>query len=398
MQDFTKLKIGIIHYWFLNQRGGERVVEALCDLFPQADLFALVADQKVLSPALLKHKLTTSFLQKFPGSLRWHRYMLPLYPFAVEQFDLRAYDLVISSESGPAKGILTRPETCHICYCHTPMRYLWDFYQEYKNESGLGYLQKLAFAFTAHYARMWDYISAARVDYFAANSRNVANRIQRLYGRQAEVIYPPVNVLPIVPDRPRGDHYLAVGQLVSYKRFDLAIEASNKLGRQLRIVGEGEEYKRLRRLAGKTVRLLGQLNDEEVREQYATCRALLFPGEEDFGIVPVEAQAAGTPVIAFGRGGARETVIGISELPERTTGVFFPEQSVDSLARAILKYEGMEQRFSSRFIRDHASQFDKRYFNENIVRFVTEKLENHQQLLNGPYGLDTCVVAGQVIF
>lgn len=400
MQDLAKLRIAIVHYWFLNQRGGERVVEALCELFPQADLFALVADQKVLSAPLSEHKLTTSFLQELPGSRRWHRHMLPLYPFAVEQFDLTKYDLVISSESGPAKGVLTSPETCHVCYCHTPMRYLWDFYHEYKNRSGLGRMRKLAFALTAHYVRMWDHASASRVDYFVANSRNVADRIQKTYRREAEVIYPPVDVAGASFARTREDYYLAVGQLVTYKRFDLAIGACNKLGRKLRIVGDGEEYRRLRRLGGKTIQFLGVLRDEEVKEQYARCRAVLFPGEEDFGIVPVEAQAAGTPVIAFGRGGARETVIGVfgdsGSIPERATGVFFPEQSVDSLEQAILKFESMEQQFSSRFIRDHARHFDKEYFKDNMCRFVTEKMGSHRRRLNSPCALDASVVASGV--
>ena len=328
--------------------------------------------------------------------------MLPLYPFAVEQFDLRAYDLVISSESGPTKGVLTNADTCHICYCHTPMRYLWDFYQEYKTRSGLGRIGRLAFALTCHYARIWDYMSAARVDYFVANSMNVSKRIQKIYGREAEVIYPPVDVSSVVLDRPRGDHYLAVGQLVSYKRFDLAIEACNRLGRQLRIVGQGEEYKSLRKQAGETVRFLGPLSDGELKEQYALCRAVLFPGEEDFGIVPVEAQAAGTPVVAFGRGGATETVIGVTEttesIAEKATGIFFPQQSVDSIEEAVLKFERIEQQFSSHFIRDHARQFHQQYFKESMHRFITETLEVHRQRSAAPPILDPAITTSRVSF
>jgi glycosyltransferase involved in cell wall biosynthesis len=372
-----------VHYWFVGRRGGERVVEALCELFPQADLFALVADRKALSLQLRKHKLTTSFLQKLPGSRRWHRHMLPLYPLAVEQFDLRGYDLVISSESGPAKGVLTGPETCHICYCLTPMRYIWSFYQEYKNGSRLGPVRKLVFALTAHYARLWDQASVARVDYFAAISRSVAARIRKYYRREAEVIYPPVEVSGAQLSGNIGDYYLVVGQLVNYKRVDLAIEACNRLGRALRIVGVGEEYRRLRRRAGKTVSFLGALSDEEVRQQYARCRALLFPGEEDFGIVPVEAQACGRPVIAFGKGGARETVVGAYKdglaVPERATGVFFGEQTGDSLVEAILKFEAVEHQFSPSFIRTHAEQFDKKHFLKEMARFVAEKLEEFRK-------------------
>jgi len=377
------MRVAIVHYWFVNRRGGEQVVEALCDLFPQADLFALVADRKTLSPELQKHKLTTSFLQKLPGSRKWHRHMLPLCPLAVEQFDLRGYDLVVSSESGPAKGVLTAPETCHICYCHTPMRYLWNFYQEYKNGSGLGPVRKLVFGLTAHYARLWDQSSAARVDYFAANSRNVAARVRKYYRREAEVIYPPVDVSGARLCEHIEDYYLVVGQLVNYKRVDLAIEACNKLGRPLRVVGAGEEYQWLRRIAGKTVSFLGPLSDEEVREQYARCRALLFPGEEDFGIVPVEAQASGRPVIAFGKGGARDTLICADQdgpaAPKLSTGVFFGEQRADSLVEAILKFEAVEHHFSPPFIRAHAEQFDKKHFLKKMGGFVAEKLEDYRQ-------------------
>ena len=377
------MRVAIVHYWFVNRRGGERVVEALCELFPQADLFALVADRRALSPQLQKHKLTTSFVQDLPGSRCWHRHMLPLYPLAVEQFDLRGYDLVISSESGPAKGVLTAPETCHICYCHTPMRYIWSSYQDYKEGSGLGPLRKLVFGLTAHYVRLWDQASAQRVDHFVANSRAVAARIRKFYRREAVVIPPPVDVSGAQPGAKPEDYYLVVGQLVNYKRVDLAIAACNRLGRTLRVVGGGEESSRLRRMAGKNVSFLGALADDEVRQQYARCRALLFPGEEDFGIVPVEAQAAGRPVIAFGQGGARDTILGVGAddlaPPERSTGVFFPNLDADSLVEAMRKFEALEHRFSPSFIRHHAEQFDKPRFLEQMGRFVAEKLELHRE-------------------
>lgn len=384
------MRIAIVHYWFVGRRGGERVVEALCELFPQADVFALVADYDTLSPQIRKHRLKTSFLQKLPGSRRWHRHMLPLYPLALEQFDLRGYDLVISSESGPAKGVLTGPETCHICYCHTPMRYIWDLYPEYKERSGLGLATKVIFELTAHYARMWDQATAARVDYFVANSQNVARRIEKAYRRRAEVVYPPVDVSTMPLAESCEEHYLYVGQLVSYKRVDLAIEACNRLRRRLRIVGAGEEYKTLKKLAGPTVTFLGALGDEELRDEYARCRALLFPGKEDFGIVPVEAQAAGKPVIAFGKGGARETVMGAlqgeSMAPESATGIFFDEQVIGALSEAILSFEAVERRFSPSFIRAHAERFDRRHFLENIKNIVLRNLMEYRTLndLAGP--------------
>lgn len=391
------MRVAIVHYWFVSRRGGERVVEALCELFPQADLFALVADLKTLSPELQKHELTTSFLQKLPGSRKWHRHLLPLYPLAVEQFDLRGYDLVISSESGPAKGVLTAPDTCHICYCHTPMRYVWNFYQEYKNGSGLGPVRRLAYGLTAHYVRLWDQASAARVDYFAASSRNVAARIKKYYRREAEVIHPPVDVGGAPLSGNIEDYYLVVGQLVNYKRVDLAVEACNKLGRALRVVGVGEEYKRLRRMAGKTVSFLGALSDEELRKQYAQCRALLFPGEEDFGMVPVEAQASGRPVIAFGKGGARETIIGAHQdelaVPERSTGVFFENPNANSLVDAIRDFEAVEHRFSPSFIREHVEQFDKKHFLRRMGSFVAEKLEAYREP-SPPWRVPTYATAG----
>jgi len=388
------MRVAIVHYWFLTRRGGERVVEALGELFPQADLFTLVANPQTLSPELRAHRLTTSFLQSIPGGRRWHRHLLPLYPLALEQFDLRGYDLVISSESGPAKGVLTAPDTCHICYCHTPMRYLWNSYHDYKQGSGLGGLGKVVFGVTAHYGRLWDLASAARVDHFVANSHTVAARIRKYYRRDAEVIYPPVEVCGVPFDGKHEDHYLAVGQLVNYKRMDLAISACNHLGRKLRVVGAGEDYKRLRRMAGKNVTFLGTLSDQEVRDQYAQCRALLFPGEEDFGIVPVEAQASGRPVIAFAKGGARETLIGADpdepELTGQSTGVFFEEPSPSSLAKAILKFEVMESRFSPAFIRSHAEQFDRQHFLRKMSRFVAERFKEYRALEAAP-GQHECV-------
>jgi glycosyltransferase involved in cell wall biosynthesis len=277
------------------------------------------------------------------------------------------------------------------------MRYIWNFYQEYKNGSGLGPVGKLVFGLTAHYVRLWDQASAGRVDHFAAISHSVAARVRKYYRREAEVIHPPVDVARAQLAGNIEDYYLIVGQLVNYKRVDLAIEACNQLGRRLRIVGVGEEYQRLRRTAGKTVSFLGALSDEEVQNQYAHCRALLFPGEEDFGIVPVEAQASGRPVIAFGKGGARETVIGADRdelaIPERSTGLFFGEQRADSLVEAILKFEAEERHFSPSFIRAHAEQFDKKHFLKKMGSFVAEKLEEYCEA-SPAWRVKECALAG----
>jgi len=372
------LRVAIVHYWFVKFRGGERVVEVLAEMFPRADLYTLALDPEALSPPLRRRKFTTSFLQKFPRIQQHYKKLLPLFPLALEQFNLNDYDLVISSESGAAKGVLTRPHTCHICYCHTPMRYIWDMYHQYRASPGMGAVARMAFSLSAHYMRLWDYAAAARVDYFVANSRNVAGRIRKHYHREATVIYPPVAVSAGCISSQVEDYYAVVGELVDYKRVGLAIEACNRLGRPLRIIGEGQEYKRLRSLAGPTVKFLGHLRDQDVRENYARCRALLFPGEEDFGIVPVEAQSFGRPVIAFGRGGALETVVGgfPTDLfaPETSTGVFFAEQSADSLAAAIRFFESNEGRFSPAFIRRHAERFDASHFKAEMRAFIGARM------------------------
>jgi glycosyltransferase involved in cell wall biosynthesis len=380
--DLQKTRVAIVHYWFVNRRGGERVVETLAEMFPNADLFAVVADHEQLSPLLQKRSVKTSLLQKIPGSRRWHRHLLPLYPFALEQFDLTGYDLVLSSESGPAKGVLTGTRTCHICYCHSPMRYLWDFYHAYRNGNSLGTLSRPVFSVAAHYLRLWDAATASRVDHFVANSQNVAGRIRKHYRRESTVIHPPVRVRAgYLADRIE-DYYLVAGQLVDYKRIDLAIEACNRLGRRLHIVGEGEQWKTLRKHAGPTITFCGALSDEDLREQYAHCRALLFPGEEDFGIVPVEALSFGRPVIAFGRGGVMETVKGFypdAPAPAETScGVFFREQSTDCLVEAIRAFDAAANRFSPFFISQQAERFDETHFKEKFRQFVSEKLEESQ--------------------
>jgi glycosyltransferase involved in cell wall biosynthesis len=369
--ELSKLRIAIVHYWFVGRGGGERVVEALAEVFPQADLFSLLADRSTLAPILQKRKLQTSFLQRIPGAIKFHRHFLFLQPLALEQFDLSGYDLVISSESGPAKGVLTSSRTCHICYCHSPMRYLWDMYPEYRR--GMGPVVGTIFSLAAHYMRLWDYASAGRVDYFVANSRFVASRIRKYYGRESAVIHPPVEAAAAQLSNRPGEYYLAIGRLVDYKRFDLAVSACTQMGRPLKVIGAGPQYKALRRMAGPTVEFLGRVSDDELRQTLAGCRALLFPGEEDFGIVPVEAQSFGRPVIAFASGGVLETVRGV--LPDETgmedpTGVFFTQQSASGLEKAILDFEAMESEFCPQTIRQHALQFDSAIFKQSIADFI----------------------------
>ncbi len=365
-----------MHYWFTAYGGGERVVESLSEIFPQADIFALIADREQIPPALRQHSVADSFLSRIPGARRWYRNFLPLYPIALEQFDLSGYDLVISSESGPAKGIITSPQTCHICYCHSPMRYIWDLYHE--SRKSMNPVTRAVFSATAHYMRLWDFSTAARVDYFVANSRYIAARIRKCYRRESTVIHPPANVSAGYISEKIGEYYLVVSRLVPYKRVDLAIEACNRLHRPLRIVGTGPEYKRLRKLAGPTIEFLGRLDEGSLRENYANCRALLFPGEEDFGLVPVEAQSHGRPVIAYGRGGVLETVIGeVANGGDAATctGVFFSQPSSESLCDAINRFERVEGQFRPDFIRSSVDRFGLERFKAEFAAFAVEKME-----------------------
>jgi|YelNatPaOPRAMG01_1025707.scaffolds.fasta_scaffold44703_2 glycosyltransferase involved in cell wall biosynthesis len=375
------LRVAVVHYWFTGYGGGERVVEALAEMFPQADFYALVASRRGTPPGLRGRRITTSFVNRIPGAKRWHRHFLPLYPFALEQFDLSKYDLVISSESGPAKGVIAPPHACHICYCHTPMRYLWDMYHEYCR--GMGPLARAAFSATAHFVRQWDVSTAARVDYFVTNSEYVAARVRKYYRRESTVIHPPVDVSSGYISRNIDDYYLVVSRLVPYKRVDLAIEACNRLGRRLLVVGTGPEFKRLQNLGGPTVEFLGKLDEKPLRECYARARALLFPAEEDFGIVPVEAQSFGRPVIAYGDGGALETVIGLGAGADAATasGVFFEAQTTESLSEAILEFEKREASFSPEFIRGHAQRFSKERFKDEFLRFAVNRLTGYRFLV-----------------
>jgi glycosyltransferase involved in cell wall biosynthesis len=357
-----RLRIALVHYWLVSWRGGERVLEALAEIFPQADLFTHVYDPAVLPASLAGRRIQTTFIARLPGARRRYQRYLPLMPLALEALDLRGYDLVISSESGPAKGVITSPESVHVCYCHSPMRYLWDLYPEYRQ--GARGLTRLLMPWLAHRLRMWDVTSAARVDHFIANSRYVARRIEKYYRRSAAVIHPPVDTSLFQPSAGTDDYYLVVGQLVRYKRADLAVQACNALGRHLVVVGEGEEMRALKRLAGPTVELVGRQDADRLREHYARCRALLFPGVEDFGIVPVEAMASGRPVIAYARGGALETV------REGETGIYFHEQTPEAVAEALERYESIEHRFGAATIRRYAEGFDREVFKARIKTFI----------------------------
>ena len=372
---FAELRVAVVHHWLRTYTGAERVLSALLEIFPQADIFALIATEQITA-RFKPHRVTTSFLQHIPGSHRFHRHFLPLYPLALEQFDLSKYDLVISHESGPAKGVITPANVCHICYCHSPMRYIWDLHHEYLKGNEMGRLSRLIFRLVSHYVRIWDSVTASRVDYFIASSANSASRIRKIYRRDSDIVHPPVRVENgyIAPEI--GDYYLMVGRLVDYKRVDLAIDACNLIGRELHIVGTGPQQYHLRKNAGKTIKFFSGLSDDQVREQYAHCRALLFPGHEDFGIVPVEAHSFGRPVIAYGKGGALETIRGpLVEGPVdiNCNGLFFAEQSSNSLLEAIRYFEKVESKFSPRLIARSAQKFSTDRFKSEIGQLIAER-------------------------
>ena len=360
------MRVALIHYWLVNWRGGERVLRAIADLFPEADIFTHVADPVIVREHFPDHKIFTTFIGRLPGARRFYQRYLPLMPLALEQLDLRRYDLVISSESGPAKGVIVGPMATHICYCHSPMRYAWDMYHEYNERSGP--LTRALMGPVLHYMRLWDQTSAQRVDRYVANSQFVARRIEKYYRRPAEVIYPPVEVDNFVSSHPSEDFYLSVGQLVKYKRTDLLVQAFNALNRPLVIIGEGETLSTLRRIAKPNIRFLGRQSWDVIREHYSRCKALVFPGIEDFGMVPVEAMASGKPVIALGQGGVRETVV------DGLTGLYFHEQTPKALAEAVHQFEGTVAKFDPQVIRAHAKQFSEQIFKDRFRSLIASTI------------------------
>jgi glycosyltransferase involved in cell wall biosynthesis len=361
------MKVAIVHYWLVNMRGGEKVLEALLELFPQADIFTHVYDPAAVSATIHSHQVYTSSINRLPFSKKLYQKYMPLMPKALNEFDLQGYDLVISSESGPAKGVVPNPNAFHICYCHSPMRYLWDMYHEYF--SGTNPAVRFFMKQFIPGLRLWDMASANLVDRFIANSSYVAKRIKRYYNRTAAVIYPPVAIEKYLPlERNPEDFYLFFGQLAGYKRADIAIEACIASGRKLVVAGAGAQGRAMAYRKTGLITFTGRVSDEEIGSLFSRAKALLFPGIEDFGIVPVEANAAGCPVIAFRKGGVLDTV------KENITGLFFDEQTPASLIKALDRFESMEQRFSERTgFTDQVKQFSKEIFTERITRIVSER-------------------------
>src|SRR5215475_14393171 len=354
------MKVAILHYWFLLNGGGENVVDALLEIFPDADVFCLFADKGSVTKQISPERLHVSYLSKIPLAKKLNRVMFPFYPGAVGSFDFSGYDLVISSDSPPIKDIVTPVDTVHISYCHTPGRFIWDLAPQFT--ASLPWYLRGIFATLAAHARTTDFVAAQRITQFIANSEYVRKRISHFYRRDSTVIYPPVNTSSgYIADR-TDDYYLTAGRMVGTKRVDILIEACNRLGRKLLVVGTGREVNKWRALAGPTVQFTGRVSDQQLWDYYARCRAFLFAAEEDFGIVPLEAQACGRPVIAYGCGGSLETVRVGDSLGLSDTGVFFDRQDPESVMEAIRRFEAKEHSFVPREIQKHAKKFDKALF------------------------------------
>ena len=373
------MRIALVHD-YLNQYGGaEKVLEAFLEIFPDAPIYTLLYDKKIVDKFFPSKKINVSFLQKLPFIRKHHRFFPPLMPLAVERLDLSDYDVVLSDSAAFGKGVITKSETLHVCYCHTPIRYAWDDSHKYIREFSMFKLAKFFVPIFMNYLRLWDREAAHRVDRFICNSSFVAQRIKKYYKQESEIIHPPVNTenFGLKNDETKNmpkkseEYFLMVGRLLPYKRFDMAIEAFNKLELPLKIIGNGPEMKKLKRMANWNIEFLGEVDNKNLKEYYQNCQALIFPQEEDFGIVALEAMACGRPVIAYRGGGALESVL------EGKTGVFFDEQNVDSLVEAVKNFDA--SRFDSKAIHQHALKFDKKIFKQKIKDFIDKNWEEFKK-------------------
>lgn len=365
------MKIALVHDYLVQYGGAERVLEAFTEIFPSAPIYTLLYDQEAMHGMFAERRVYTSFLQRLPFARTRHRFFPPLMPLAIEQFDFRHYDVVLSDSSSYAKGIITGPGTLHISYIHTPMRYAWDDCQKYTQDFGFPRMIKSLVPFFMNPIRVWDRVSADRVDLIVANSRFVAGRIAKYYRRTSQVVHPPVDTkrFSIAPREKRQPYFLMVGRLIAYKRHDIAIRAFNRLGLPLKIIGRGPEFERLQTLAGPTIEFLGRVPDEDLPRYYAECQAFIFPQEEDFGIVAMEAFASGRPVIAY-RGGDI-----VEHLEEGVMGQFFDEQTPESLIACLRNFRA--DTYDSQIIRERIEQFDKERFKATIKDLVERELAKH---------------------
>lgn len=366
------MKIALVHDWLPFMGGAERVLTNFLEIYPDAPIYTTICNRSKIDGILKDANIITSNLQKKNKEIENHRKLFPLMMAAIESFNLNDYDIVLSDSSSVAKGAITPPDTMHVCYCHSPMRYAWEFSHEYAGKmAGKGGLKAKLLSYFLTGVRLWDNASSDRVDYFIANSQNVAKRIWKHYRREAVVIHPPVRCNLFNISDVDEDYFLIVSRLQEYKRIDLAIEVFNKLGLPLVIIGDGPDREKLENMAKDNIKFLGRESDRVIKEHYAKCRAFLFTGEEDFGITPLEAMASGRPVIAYRKGGSLETVV------EDKTGVFFDNQTCEDLLDAIKKFEIMN--FDKNEIRKHAETFDEPIFKERIKSFVDEKYKEFKE-------------------
>ncbi|AJA46753.1 glycosyltransferase [Clostridium pasteurianum DSM 525 = ATCC 6013] len=368
------VKVALVHDWLTNMGGAERVVINFKEIYKDSPIYTTLYNPEKLDEELKNIDVRTSFLQNEKNLKKGHQSLLPFMPMAFESFDLNEYDIILSSSSSCAKGVVTNPNSMHVCYCHTPMRYGWEFYYEYANNWDMKKIKRNMLKYFINYIRVWDNVSSNRVDYFIANSQNVARRIWKHYRRESVVIHPPVRCKLFNISDIDEDYFLILSRLVPYKKVDLAVKAFNELGLPLVVIGDGVERQKLESIAKDNIKFLGRQPDSVIKEYYSKCRAFLFPGDEDFGITPLEAQASGRPVIAFGKGGALETVV------ENQTGVFFREQTVDSLKDAVKRFEGVK--FDKQAIRKHAEEFDEEIFKEKIKSFIENSYVNFKKSFN----------------
>ncbi|MBT5517161.1 glycosyltransferase [Candidatus Peregrinibacteria bacterium] len=367
------MKVALVHDFLLRYGGAERVLKTLMDMYPDAPVYTLLYDKKKMGEEFPAERVVTSKLQRFPRFLPgMHKFLFPFMPSAIEQFDFSGFDVVISSNSAYAHGIVTNLDTTHICYYHSPMRYAWDYTHKYLKEQNLGGIGELLASRLMHKVRMWDFLAADRVDVPIANSKTVRNRIKKYYRQDAEIIHPPVDTERFEPHELHEGYFLIVSTLTPYKKIDLAVELFNKLGKRLVIIGDGPDKARLQRMAASNIDFLGFKPDDVVNEYFENCRAFIFPGEEDFGIAPVEAMACGKPVLGFNKGGLSESMI------PGETGELFAEQTLESMEAALTQLLINEKNYSAKKISEHAKQYSKKAFKKAMKSLVERVNIEHQ--------------------
>lgn len=368
------MKVALVHDHLAQMGGAEKVLQVLVDMFPEAPVYTLLYKKDNIEKNFPTVRLEPSIIQKLPGGVKHYRWYMPFMPMAVEFYDLRNYDLVISSTSSFAKGVITSPETLHICYCHTPTRYLWSDTHQYINELRYNKYLKKIISLVLNYIRIWDSLAANRVDKYLTNSKTSLKRIKKYYKREAKIIYPSVRMEDFYISEEQEDYFLAGCRLVPYKRIDIVIEAFKELGLKLKIFGDGIDMDRLKALAGKNenIEFLGRVSEKEKQELYSKCQAFINPQMEDFGITPVESMASGRPVIAFGKGGSLESIV------DGRTGVLFDHETKEDIIKAVKRFKTIN--FSPQEIREHAQKFSEQNFKNEISKFIKEEYAKHKEM------------------